>query len=132
MTNADPSPGAPRDKTLGAAITGVVVAALVLTLGALVLVGVRSALGVALGGAIAALNLVALARIVRAFLEQKGNTAPWAFIAVLKFAALIGCAYLVIHGGIVSPLAVVTGYGALPLGATFGALFAPKPPDDPA
>ena len=71
-----------------------------------------------------------VARIVEAFLTKKGNTAPWAIIAVLKLFFLLGGVWLILKSGVVSGLALVIGYMALPTGAVIASLFGPKPPED--
>ncbi len=79
---------------------------------------------------IAVVNLIVLARIVQAFLTKKGNTAPWAIIAVLKLFFLLGGVWLLLKSGLVSGLALVIGYMALPVGAVVASLFGPKPPEE--
>ena len=130
MTTNDKPDEAP-DRTLSAAVTGVAATAVVLTIGAALSFGLRAALGVGIGGAVATVNLVVLARIVRAFLGNKGNTAPWAIIAVIKLGGLIACVWLVMRTGVVSGLSLAIGYGSLPIGVTLGTLFGPKPPETP-
>jgi len=102
----------------------------VLAAGALLSFGLVTALGVAIGGAIATANLALFARIGKAFLDKRGMTAPWAAIALLKFFCLIAGVWLILRAGVVSPLSLAVGYGALPIGITVGGLFGPRPPDD--
>jgi hypothetical protein len=118
-----------NDAPMRAAIWSVAATGAVLAGAAAVGFGARSALGVAIGGAIATLNLVVFARIGQAFLSRKGNTAPWAVIAVIKLVALLGGVWLIMRSGFVSGLALTIGYGALPIGITLGSLFGPKPPE---
>ena len=105
------------DKTLQAAVKTVAATAGVATVVAVVAADLRFGLGVLAGGAIAVANLIVLARIVQAFLGKKGNTAPWAIIAVLKLFLLLGGVWLILRSEVVSGLALVLGYMALPLGA---------------
>jgi hypothetical protein len=113
-----------------AALVGVIGVALALSLGSLFLGGWRFALGVAIGGAIAPLNLWVFAQVGEAFLSRRGNTAPWAVIATLKLAVLLGGVWLILRSGAASGLSLIVGYASLPLGITVGTLFGPKPPED--
>lgn len=117
------------DPALVAAIKGVAVCAVILTLGALVGFDGRTALGVGLGGLLATLNLIAFILIGRGFLAQKGRSAPWAIVGGIKLLALIAVGWLIIRSGIVSALSLAAGYGALPIGITMGSLFAKKADD---
>ena len=65
------------------------------------------------------------------FLGKKGNTAPWAIIAVLKLVLLLGGVWMILKSEVVSGLPLVIGYMALPVGAVMASLFGPKPPSDP-
>ena len=113
-----------------AAVISVALCGLCLSLGALAFFGGRAALGVAIGGAIATVNLLVFARIGDAFIGRKGKTAPWTVIALLKLVVLFGGIWLILMSGVVSGLSLAAGYGSLPLGITLGSLFGPKPPDD--
>lgn len=135
MSTADPpepeNPAEPEgnDASMKAAILSVAITGAVLALGALAAYGGRAALGVAIGGAIATANLAVFARIGQAFVSRRGNTAPWAVIAVVKLVALLGGVWLILKSNIVSGLALTIGYGSLPIGITLGSLFGPKPPE---
>lgn len=130
--DGDADGGGGQDKTMKAAVQMVAITAGVFAVGGVVLADLRFGLGVLAGGAIAVANLIVLARIVQAFLGKKGNTAPWAIIAVLKLVFLLGGVYLIMKSGVVSGVALVVGYMALPVGAVIASLFGPKPPDEPA
>lgn len=121
-----------QDRTLKAAVRTVAATAVVVAVGSMLFAGFRFGMGVLAGGVIAVANLVVLARIVQAFLGKKGNTAPWAIIAVLKLFLLLGGVYLILKSGVVSGVALVIGYMSLPVGAVIASLFGPKPPEDPA
>lgn len=112
-----------RDPQLKAAVKIVGVTALALTVGALVFSDVRAAIGVFLGGALATANLVLFIRLGDAFLDQQGPRTPWALLGFLKLLALFGAVYLILRRGDVSALALVVGYGALPIGITLSSLF---------
>lgn len=101
---------------------------LLLAIGASIGWGWRMGLGVALGSAVAASNLWALNRIGGAFLS--GNSRGlWALAGAAKFLLLAGLFALVIKYRLVSPIAFVVGYGSLPVGITFGSLFATRGSD---
>ena len=119
-----------KDRTLRAAVQYVAATAVVFTIGAMLFADIRFGLGVLSGGVIAVVNLIVLARIVQAFLGKKGNTAPWAIIAVLKLFFLLAGVYLILKSGLVSGLALVIGYMSLPTGVVIASLFGPKPPED--
>lgn len=115
-----------KDPQLKAAVKIVAITALVLTVGTLVFTDARAAIGVFLGGALATANLVLFIRLGDAFLDQKGPRAPWALVGFLKLLALFGAVYLILRRGDVSALALVVGYGALPVGITLSSLFTPR------
>ncbi|MDI1448056.1 ATP synthase subunit I [Polyangium sp. 6x1] len=118
------------DAPMRGALVGVIGTAVVLTIGSFALGGPRFGIGVAIGGVLAPVNLWVFAQVGEAFLSRRGNTAPWAVIATLKLALLLGGVWLILRSGIASGLALAVGYGALPIGITVGTLFGPKPPDD--
>ena len=112
------------------AVVAVAVSGAALTVLAFALFNARVGLGVAIGGALATANLAVFARLGDAFLVQKGNAAPWALIAVVKLVFLFGGVWVILKNDFVPGLALAAGYGALPVGITFGFLFGPKPPED--
>jgi hypothetical protein len=128
---SDPKDDGEQDRTLSAAVRTVAITAAVFTLGSMPFGGFRFGMGVLAGGLIAVANLVVLARIVQAFLGKKGNTAPWAIIAVLKLVLLLGGVWMILKSEVVSGLPLVIGYMSLPVGAVMASLFGPKPPADP-
>jgi len=105
------------------AVTGAVASGAALVLG-----GPQTALSVLVGGAIATANLWALARIVTALLPTDEGTARaqsrvgWALVGVLKMLALLTLLWLLMRHGIVSPLPLFVGLGALPIGIAIGSL----------
>ena len=101
-----------RDRTLRAATVAVAVSAVVLTLAALVTFGIRSALGVAIGGALATANLLVFARMAGPSSPRRDT--PWMVIAILKFLLLFGGVWLILRTGVFSPLALAFGYGVAP------------------
>ncbi len=115
--------------SMRAAIVSVAICAAVLAMGAFMAFGARSGVGVIIGGSIATANLWVFSRIGEAFVSRRGNTAPWALIAVLKLAVLLFGVWMILKSGIVSGLSLTVGYGALPIGITLGSLFGPKAPE---
>ena len=120
-----------QDGTIRAAVRGVAITAAVFTVASMPFGGFRFGVGVLAGGVIAVANLAVLARIVQAFLTKKGNTLPWAIIAVLKLVLLLGGVWMLLKSELVSGLPLVIGYMSLPVGAVAASLFGPKPPADP-
>lgn len=121
---------AANDSTLKAALRYVAATGVAFSVIAVVVENFRFGLGVFAGAVIALVNLIVLARIVEAFLTKKGNTAPWAIIAVLKLFFLLGGVWLLMKSEAVSGVALVAGYMSLPVGAVIASLFGPKPPED--
>ena len=130
MSAPDSSKSTWLDAGVRAAMIAVTASAGVLAAAAFVAFDVRTAAGVAIGGAFALANLWAFARIGEAFLSRRGAVAPWTVFAMLKMAGLFGGVWLILRSGIASPMSLAVGYGALPIGITLGTLFGPKPPDD--
>src|SRR6188508_998423 len=85
-----------QDRTLKAAVRTVALAGVAMAVVAAIAADLRFGGGVLIGGIIAVVNLIVLARVVQAFLDKKGNTAPWAIIAVLKLVFLLGGIYLLL------------------------------------
>jgi len=118
------------DAPMRAALIGVGASALVLVAGAYGFQGQHAALGVAIGGVLAAVNLWVFAVIGEALVARRGRTAPWAAIGGLKLVALLAAVWLILRSGVASGLALAIGYGALPMGITLASLFGPKPPEE--
>lgn len=83
----------------------------------------RTALSIALGAALGAGNLWAIARIVRGFLAARGARAPWTLMALVKMSALFGIWMLLLATGFVELMPLVIGFGALPIGIVASELF---------
>lgn len=120
-----------KDPTFTAAVKYVAGSGLVMALAAALIFGPWAAFGVAVGSALATANLVFFGRLVEAFLAQKGNTAPWAILGVLKLLGLFAAAWIVLDTGVFSALSFAVGYAALPLGITLSTLFGKAPTDRP-
>ncbi len=110
------------------ALRAVAVCGAVMSVGALPLFGVRAAISVALGAALATANLWALARILSALLPATSegaraqSKAGWALLAALKMIGLFVVVWLMLRSGAVSALAMLVGYGSLPIGIAIGSL----------
>lgn len=115
-----------EDQGLRAALWAIALSGAVLTLAASWLFGVSISVsvGVALGAGIAAFNLWALGRIVRAFINGAGL--PWILLAAFKLAGLLMVVALVLKLGITTALPLALGYSALPLGIVFAQLGAAR------
>ncbi|WP_437732901.1 ATP synthase subunit I [Sorangium sp. So ce1335] len=127
--DAEEPPGV-GDATMRAVLRWVAGTAAVLSVAGLLAYGVRAALGVAIGGAIATANLYVFARIVDAFISRRGHTVSWTVIAMVKLGALMGGVWLILKSEAVSGVAMMVGYASLVVGISLGTLFGPKPPAD--
>jgi hypothetical protein len=108
---------------LQVALTSVGLVGVLFAIGALVGWGYGSAAGVALGAALAVANLWVLGKIGAAFLSDASKRrAIWGLAGVVKFAVLAVILFLLIKHQVVHPLALIVGYGALPVGITFAGL----------
>jgi len=125
--STDEKPNREADRRINAILATVGLVGAVLALAALVIWGGRSAGGVAIGAALAVLNLWAFSRIGKA-LVTGGRPARWAALGVFKFLALAGALYLLIDNGLVGPISLMVGYASLPTGITLATLF--NKPDD--
>ncbi|HEX3344545.1 MAG TPA: ATP synthase subunit I [Polyangiaceae bacterium] len=107
----------------GVALTGAAMAA-----GALAVAGASSAFSVAVGGAVATANLWVLARIVHALLPRSApgaraqSRAGWVLVAAVKMVVLVGGVWLLMRHGVVEPVSMMVGFGALPIGIAIGSL----------
>ena len=114
------------DRRLNVAIASVAVVSVALSLGALALAGVRPAASVAVGGALAVAHLWTLARIVVALLPTESAAAAaqrpigWVVLAAMKMAAVLAVIGLAAGFAPVSPVALVVGLLALPIGIAIG------------
>jgi len=99
-----------------------------LTVATFAFFGAWRALPVALGSGIAAGNLWVLGRIVAALLPSEAagaraqSKAGWVLVAMLKMVGLVGLLWLLMRHGGISPLALMAGFGALPIGIAIGSL----------
>ena len=121
-TTTMPSPD--EESGVRAALWGIALTGAVLTLASPFVLGAHAILGVALGSAIAAFNLWALARIVRAFMNGAGL--PWVLLAALKLIGLLAFVAVVLKLGITTVVPLAIGYVALPIGIVFAQLGAAR------
>lgn len=120
-----------HDRPMNTTLTSVAVFGVAMALLALAIFGIHSAGGVALGAAIATVNLWAFSRIGEALLSgRQGHAAKWAALGVFKLLALLGGVYVLINLGLVEPIPLMVGYAALPAGITLATFF--NKPDEPA
>ena len=137
MAGRTDAPPARFDARLRTSLRAVVVAGAALAVVALAFAGVTAGLSVLVGAALAAGNLWLLARIVAELLpnDREGaeaqSRAGWALVAVLKMFGLVAIAWLLMRHGIVSPMPMLVGFGALPIGIAIGSLVSDRnaPPD---
>jgi hypothetical protein len=124
------------DPRLRVSIIAVALCGTALTLGTLGTLGPRAALSAAVGAAIATANLWLLARMVGALLRADSDQHPpgirgrpaWAWpLVVLKMFGLFALIWVLMRYSIVSPLAMMLGFGALPVGIVIGALLSDRP-----
>jgi hypothetical protein len=87
----------------------------------------HTGIGALVGGVIATLNLLLFARLVRAFIAQKGTSAPWGVLGALKLIGLFACVWILVRRGEVSAIGLALGYASLPIGITFATLFKAPP-----
>jgi hypothetical protein len=128
------APPARFDARLRMSIRAVAITGATLALFALAFAGLGPAISVAAGAGLAAGNLWLLARIVTSLLPddrpgaEAQSRAGWALVAVLKMFGLLALAWLLMRHGIVTPLPMLVGFGALPIGIAIGSLVSDRRP----
>jgi hypothetical protein len=116
----------PLPRRVVASLVGVVASTAALALGSLVLFEPKVAMSVTVGGLVAAANLWALARIVVKLLPEASDdstpasTLTWSLAAAAKVAALLALLFFLMSSRFVSPMALVGGFSALPMGIAIG------------
>jgi hypothetical protein len=115
----------PLDATMIIVLRAVAAVAVGETVLGLALFGPRAGLGVAIGGAVAILNMWALARIVPQVLAGGQHGKKWALLGGVKLVALATGGYLLLRSDLCPPIALVLGYGALPFGISIGSMLRP-------
>jgi hypothetical protein len=114
------TPRTDEDHSLRAALWAVALSGAVLTLGAPFVLGKGGVLGVALGSLLAASNLWALARVVRALMN--GASLPWVMLGGAKLFVLLALVAVILKLEIAGLIPLAIGYGALPIGIVFSQL----------
>jgi hypothetical protein len=108
-------------------IASIAVVGLVLAVGATIGWGMKVGVGVLIGATLATLNLWSLKRIGAGFFSGSGRRRRlWGVAGASKFillAALIGV-LIALH--LVHPIALLIGYGSLPIGITIGTFLGPR------
>jgi hypothetical protein len=100
---------------LRASFVGTAACGVALAVGALLFSGPKAAISTSIGVIVAELNLWALARTVSALLSNP-QPAVWIWIGPLKMLALFAVVGLLMRYAVPSPLSMVIGFGALPMG----------------
>ena len=81
--------------------------------------GHHVALSACLGVGLAALNWLAMRRIIGAVGGSSGVAALWAMVLPLKLIALVGGAFALVHYGLAQPVPLACGFALLPLTGVF-------------
>jgi len=123
------TPRTDEDQSLKAALWAIALCGAVLTLGSPFVLGKGGVLGVALGSLIAALNLWALAKVVRALMNGAGL--PWVLLGGVKLIALLAVVTVILKLEIAGLVPLAIGYGAMPLGIVFAQLGGGRNPARP-
>jgi hypothetical protein len=116
------------DARLRASLISVGATGSAMALAAAVAFGLRSAVSVGVGAALAAANLWILARIVASLLPETSagaraqSRAAWGLVALIKMIAVLAVAWLLMRCSLVSPLGMLVGLGGLPIGIAIGSL----------
>jgi hypothetical protein len=113
-------PKTDEEQDLRAALWAIALTGALLTLASPFVLGRGGVVGVALGSGIAAFNLWALARIVRAFMNGAGL--PWVLLGAMKLLGLLAVVALVLGLGLTGAIPLAIGYAALPVGIVFAQL----------
>lgn len=131
MTNTehdrDPALKASAGSDVSVALVATAGFGLVATMTALLLFHGHAALGVLVGSSIAVANLWVFKKLGEAFLTNSGSKrAVWGVVGALKFVVLLVGVGLLLRYGVVDALALIVGYGALPVGITLSTFLASR------
>lgn len=116
-----PPERAQEDGNIAPALWGVSISGAVLAVGAFLLFDRSAVVSSLLGSALAALNLWAIARMVRGFLGGSGARS-WAPLGMLKLLLLFVVVGVLLKQGFAQVLPLAFGYAALPLGIVLAQL----------
>lgn len=114
--------------TLNRTIWSVVLVGVAMVIVAAFVGGARAAFSVFVGSATGVANLVVIGILVRKLIS--GRSLPWGVVSFVKLVVLFGGLFLLLKTGVVQILPLVIGYGALPLGITFGQRPIPQTADE--
>jgi hypothetical protein len=114
------------DLAMRRAYGAVAAVGVMLCVGAALLFSVKLGLSALVGSFIAVANLWVLSRAVRNLLSGSGSRTPWALVAAAKFFVLLGVTYVLVRSGVIAPLGLALGFGALPVGILLSGLASPR------
>ena len=115
------------DRRMRATMIAVAATACVFSAVAAYAFSLRTALGVAIGGAIAVSNLWVLTRIISSVMPdeegpRRDAKTAWGILGGFKFVLLLGLVWFLMTKHVVDPIPLLVGFGALPIGIAFGTL----------
>jgi hypothetical protein len=84
--------------------------------------GFRAGFSTAVGAAVASANLYVLGRAVAAMLGRGSGARAWRMLGLLKMILLFAGVWILLTTGLVDPIPLVVGLGALPLGLATGSM----------
>jgi len=119
-------PQTPEDGNIAPALGSVAIAAVLLTVGSLAIFRPAELVSVAVGGALAVLNLWVIAKVVKSFLNAQGRAA-WGPLGMLKLVGLFAVVGILIKHGFAHVLPLAFGYAALPVGIVLSQLKSTSP-----
>jgi hypothetical protein len=111
---------------LGSALTAVAAVGGLLTVGAGLVFGVRTACSVGVGAMIATANLYVLAKIVAKAMGGAAQAGSWSVLGAGKMIALVFVVWLLLTHEFIDPLSLLVGYGSLPIGIALSPLLRDK------
>jgi hypothetical protein len=112
----------PADRTLRNSAWAIAATAVIIAVAGALTIGARFGTGVLVGGAVSALNFVALARIGRGIGSER--SALWGLLYVAKVLGLFVVVFVVLRAGIASGVGIVAGLCSVAPGIVIGALTA--------
>ena len=122
----DPSSEPLIDASLRRGITAMALVGGVLGVPAALVWNAKTGVSIAIGTLVAILNLLVLARVIRALLVDRSGA--WLGVGFLKMGALFAGVGWLFHANVVGALPFVVGYASLPIGLVLAQT--PLPPDD--
>jgi hypothetical protein len=81
--------------------------------------GPRSALSIALGVALAGVNLLVMRKVMSALTHAEGGSTAWAIVLPLKLLGLVGAAFALVDLRVAQPVPLAIGFALLPLTGVF-------------